>query len=435
MSSRLLIVDAPGGPHPRFYLPPLVEEFEVAVVWLGVEPPAARHSRAAAFDGAQLCREVTDPEAVTDAALETARSFRPDGIVAFSERVVHDAQMVACEVGLPANSPQTLVALRDKRVQRRMLREYGLPGPRQWILADEDDCHRAAVEADFPAVLKPSVGMGSISTFRVERADQLTELWRTAMSLITTDNRIAHRSPVPLLEDELRSPEPVDSRGLASYLSVEAIINRGDVHVLAVSDKLPLAEPFRENGHLLPSARSEAELAAVLRCARDAHAALGIIHGATHTEIRLTGDGPRIIEVNGRIGGQVSEQLMCSAGYRFERELARSSAGITPETRIRFHMPSAYLTPQPPAGRHKVVRAPSPDEFRARVPGLASLYHLVQAGAVVDSMVGTAANLCRATVVGDSPQELLDLGIRLSSPEFFELCAEQPLASTVLDPA
>jgi hypothetical protein len=431
MSSRLLVVDAPGGPHPRFYLPSLVEEFEVAVVWLGVEPPAARAARAAAFDGAALCREVTTPAAVTDAVAETAGSFRPDGVVAFSERVVHDAQLVAWKLGLPANSPQTLAALRDKRTQRRMLREYGMPGPRQWTLANEGDCHRAAVEAGFPAVLKPSVGMGSIATFRVERAEQLAELWRAAADLIRTDNRIAHRSPVQLLEEELRSPKPVDSRGLASYLSVEAIVDQGSMHVLAVSDKLPLAEPFRENGHLLPSVRSEAELAEVVRCARDAHTALRIVHGATHTEIRLTAGGPRIIEVNGRIGGQVSEQLLLSAGYRFEREIARSSTGVTPETRIRFRRPSAYLTSQPPAGRHKVVRAPTREEFRARVPGLASLYHLVQAGDVVDSAVGTAANLCRATVAGDSSRELLEVGMRLSSPEFFELRAEQPQASPV----
>lgn len=423
MSSRLLVVDAPGGPHPRFYLPSLTAEFEVAVVWLGVEPPAARAARAATYGDAVVCREVSDPAAVTGAVREMAAAFRPDGIVAFSERVVHDAQLAAWELGLPANSPRTLTALRDKREQRRMLREHGLPGPRQWVLASEDDCARAAAEADFPAVLKPSVGMGSIATFRVGRPEDLAGLWRVAAGLISTDNRIAHRRPAPLLEDELRSPRPVDERGLATYVSVEAIIDRGTVHVLAVSDKLPLAEPFRENGHLLPTVRGDDELAGVLRCARDAHAALGIVHGATHTEIRLTGDGPRIIEVNGRIGGQVSEQLLCSAGYLFEREIARSATGAVPQTSIEIRRASAYLTSQPPQGVHTVARAPSREELADRVPGLVSLYHLVRPGDVVDSAVGTAANLLLATVAGDTTEELRELGMRLASGEFFELRA------------
>lgn len=423
MSERLLLVDAPGGPHPSFYLPSLLEEFDVAAVWLGVETPLAREARREALAGATLTREVGDPRDITQAVRETARGYRPAGIVAFSERVVHDAQLVAWELGLPANSPPTLRALRDKTVQRRLLREGGLPVPRQWTLADREACQRAAAQARFPAVLKPSVGMGSIATFRVRHAGELASLWAIAAELVSADGRIAHHAPVPLLEEELRSPQPVDARGLATYLSVEAIIHTGVVSVLAVSDKLPLAEPFRENGHLLPTVRRDEELADVLRCVHDAHKALGIIHGATHTEIRLTADGPRVIEVNGRIGGQVSEQLLLSSQYRFERELARSSAGTAPARRLAFDRYSAYLTPQPPPGRHLVASAPEPAGLRDRVPGLASLYQLAKAGDVVDSAVGTAANLCRLTAVADTQRELLDLGTRLASAEFFELCA------------
>ena len=42
--------------------------------------------------------------------------------------------------------------------------------------------------------------------------------------------------------------------------------------------------------------------------------ALGITSGITHTEIKLTADGPRIIEVNGRLGGYVSEIIKRASG-------------------------------------------------------------------------------------------------------------------------
>src|SRR5215472_860915 len=147
MSERLLLVDAPGGPHPRFYLPSLLEEFDVAAVWLGVETPLARDARRDALADATLTCEVGDPRDITQAVRETARGYRPAGILALSERVVHDAQLVAWELGLPANSPPTLRALRDKTVQRRLLREGGLPVPRQWTLPDQEACQRAAAQA------------------------------------------------------------------------------------------------------------------------------------------------------------------------------------------------------------------------------------------------------------------------------------------------
>jgi biotin carboxylase len=410
-------------------MPALAEAFQTAVVWLGVEAPAARTRRARALARASAAWEVTDPALVADTVRHTAREFRPDGVVAFSERVVHDAQRVAWEFGLPANSPETLLALQDKSVQRRRLREAGMPVPRQWVLASPDDCARAAAEAVFPAVLKPSVGMGSIATFRVERPEGLTALWRTAAGLARSDNRIAHRAPVLLLEEELRGVYPVDARGLGDYLSVEALIDNGRLHVLAVSDKLPLAPPFRENGHLLPTVRTEAELIAVRRCVQEAHRALGITHGASHTEIKLTAHGPRVIEVNGRIGGQVSEQLLLSAGYRLELEMARSSTGTSPVTDVSCDRYSAYLTPQTREGRYEVLDAPDAASFQERVPGLATVHHVVRPGDVVDSAAGTAANLCRVTVVADRQRDLLDLGVRLSTPEFFALRALRPVAT------
>lgn len=42
---------------------------------------------------------------------------------------------------------------------------------------------------------------------------------------------------------------------------------------------------------------------AVLSVVTEAHAALGIRTGLTHTELRLTPTGPRVVEVNGRLGG------------------------------------------------------------------------------------------------------------------------------------
>ncbi|MET0416200.1 MAG: phosphoribosylglycinamide synthetase, partial [Actinoplanes sp.] len=43
----------------------------------------------------------------------------------------------------------------------------------------------------------------------------------------------------------------------------------------------------------------------LLEVVQSAHTALGFEHGVTHTEVRLTAQGPRIVEVNGRLGGDM----------------------------------------------------------------------------------------------------------------------------------
>lgn len=421
MTRRLLVVDAPGGPHPAHYLPSILREFEVAVVWLAVEPPAGLERRRAAFGGASLTREVRVPGALADVLREVIATFRPHGLVAFSERIVHIAQRVAGENGMNANSPESLRALQDKRIQRSRLAEAGLDIPLLTVLSTEQDCSNAAARFRFPAVMKPSIGMGSIATFRVEHAADLLPLWHHAKRLVSSDDRIAHQAPVLLLEEELQGAEPVGYRGLGDYVSVEALSHGGNTVVLAVSDKLPLATPFRENAHLLPSIRSQEDLEPIVDCALRAHDALGITYGITHTEIKLTAEGPRIIEVNGRVGGGVTEELLLAADYDLPLQFARASTGLRADIAPSFHRYATFLTPQPPEGRHLLRRAPDKDRLLAAFPQLESVTYVAEAGQTVDSTTGTASNLVKAMAAATNHQELVDLGRDIVGPAFFEL--------------
>jgi hypothetical protein len=206
--------------------------------------------------------------------------------------------------------------------------------------------------------------------------------------------------------------------GLGDYLSVEALVVDGDPHVLAVSDKLPLSPPFRENGHVLPALRSDDECAAAIDVVDRAHRALGITFGVTHTEVKLTRTGPVVIEVNGRVGGSVPEQLSLAADYDLLLNLARLSVGRRPDVSVECHRWAVYLTPQPPEGRHIVDVAPTIAELRA-IAGVESIHHVATRGTVVDSADGTASNLLRVVAAMDSPSQIFDLAAQLGEPESF----------------
>ncbi|MFJ8623764.1 acetyl-CoA carboxylase biotin carboxylase subunit family protein [Kitasatospora sp. NPDC093550] len=421
---RIAVVDAPGGPHPSLYLPSLLRHFDVEVLSLDVESGGARERRARALAavpaaGGRLTT-LGSPEDLPDALAEALRTGGAEGVVAFSERVVHAAQRVAWRAGLPANPPEALDALQDKRAQRRLMRAAGLPVPQVRELHGPREVREAVRSAAFPAVLKPAVGMGSLATFRVEEPGDLPALWETARALAHADARVGHLRPAMLLEEELVGDPRRARDGLGDYLSVEALMVDGELCVLAVSDKLPLSRPFRENGHILPALRPAEECEEAVAHVRQAHAALGIRFGATHTEVKLTADGPRVIEVNGRVGGSVPEQLLLTAGYDLPLNLARTAVGLTPEVHPVHRRWSAYLTPQPPCGRHTVERTPTAAELAA-VPGVSTVHHVVQPGEVVDSAAGTASNLLRVVAATDTPQELFDLAARLGGPDTFTL--------------
>jgi carbamoylphosphate synthase large subunit len=66
----------------------------------------------------------------------------------------------------------------------------------------------------------------------------------------------------------------------------------------AITGKYPLLPPFRERGDFWPAWLTDDERDREGPLTSEALRALGITTGVAHTEIKLTPDGPRIIEVN-----------------------------------------------------------------------------------------------------------------------------------------
>ena len=114
-----------------------------------------------------------------------------------------------------------------------------------------------------------------------------------------------------------------ETDGLAPYVSVETLAVGGRFHHLCVTDRFPLAPPLLETGMLLPSCLGAAQQAGVTTMAEQALRALNFRHGAAHTELMLTSEGPRVIEVNARVGGAVPFLLPIAAGYDVVTQIGR----------------------------------------------------------------------------------------------------------------
>ena len=87
-------------------------------------------------------------------------------------------------------------------------------------------------------------------------------------------------------------------------VSVETMSINGQVHVLAITDKLTTGPPyFVEMGHSQPAQFNIKTTERIKKVATDAILALGIENGPSHTEIIVTEEEPKIVEVGARLGG------------------------------------------------------------------------------------------------------------------------------------
>ncbi|MEY2245973.1 acetyl-CoA carboxylase biotin carboxylase subunit family protein [Streptomyces sp. BF23-18] len=419
---RLLFVDGPGGPAPSWYLPRLADEYQLQVLWTpsGNDP---QDSERAALFGAHAHHVAMDGKTpVHVAILEQAKKWAPDGILALSERVVSGAHMAADKLGLPCTPANAADLLRSKYGQRLRMAQAGIATPRFRKIANFRQLQEAVEYVAAPAVLKPMVGVGSAAVFPVDATTNLAQLWGQAEKAYLTDPR-GNRTTEFLLEERLLGQRwHTDSR-YGEQVSVESIIQAGHIRHLAVTDKLPLAKHFRETADIMASSLPRDRLAELEATTTAAITALGLDNCAVHTEFKLTADGPRVIEVNGRIGGGVAQMLHYAADYDAVRSLASVSVGRPlSDENPTFSKCAAYLTPQPPADDAWVSRRPEPEDLLA-IEGIVSAEVLCASGERTDWQRGTSALVAQIYAVADTPAELLQLNERLNSTEFFQYSA------------
>ncbi|WP_245563511.1 ATP-grasp domain-containing protein [Longispora albida] len=237
-----------------------------------------------------------------DDALAAARAIHEatplDGVVTWDEaRVVHAAH-IAEQLGLPGPGAAAAMRCRDKHQTREALAAAGVPQPRSIQVTSLEEARQAAAGIGYPVVVKPSDLLLSMGVVAVDTPGGLDAAYAAATSVA-----------VPGRADYVARPL-VEERVTGYEISVDCSVHEGEVTVLCLARKRVGFPPYCvEIGHTVDAADPLLTDAELLKVLHDAHAALGYRTGNTHTEIMMTPDGPRIIEVNGRVGGDLIPYL------------------------------------------------------------------------------------------------------------------------------
>jgi biotin carboxylase len=355
------------------------------LIWLIDE-----HDEAAAAIAPLLARSGPVVKALGHSAEAAARALRPhapDGLITFYDSGMEHVAAIAAELGLPFNGLQTARRLEDKYHQRQALRSAGLPTPPVVSLpaaADPQRLRTLTADVSYPAILKPRRASGSYHTFPVHDAGELTGLL----------GRLAHEPAEEMILEGLIPDGPALDGFAADYVSVETLACDGNFTHLAITGRLPLVEPLRETGFFIPSTLRGKSQQAALSVATEALRALGLEWGCAHTELKLTADGPRVIEINGRVGGGVQEMLRLTTGVDVIRQSMRVALALEPEV---APMPAtsgvAYrFFYQPPASARRLLSLEGIQTV-AGLPGVESVLMHHNPGAELDSAHGTRTYL------------------------------------------
>ncbi len=330
---------------------------------------------------------VHDLAVATEAEVVAALAGVAAGIATYSESMLPVTARLAAALHLPFHSPAATAVLTGKAAQRRRLNEAGLDAVRYRLVGDLRDLPSATAEVGLPVVVKPDIGQSSRDTYRCDTPADAAVLAEVLAATAAPGSRwvveqlVVGRQALPGLD------------WLGDCCSVETALVGGEAWHYMITDKLPRTPPFRETGDMVPSVLPPADRDAVLDVAARAVDALGVRHGVVHTEIMLTARGPVVIEVNGRLAGDLGRLLRRSAGFdpvRLVLDVALGSFGDSGPGRAPVEVPHpVFMYSVLPPTRPVVVRSlVGPSHFR-RLDGVWAVDRPVRPGHAVDWRKGT----------------------------------------------
>lgn len=287
--------------------------------------------------------DFSDPDTVFDRCLEAIRSASKtigdlDGITTFCEMAVPLASRLAEQLGLPHNSVEAVDNARDKHATREIMQAAGLPTPKHFKITKPEDVEVAGNHVGFPAVIKPISGAASIGVIRVNDMEHLQSAYRRVVNDMKKARIVAGAlieggdddaqdgnagswiNTVLMLEEYLDGDE----------IDCDLIFDNGIPVYGAITDNWPTVEPyFNETGSNCPSILSKAKQIELVLLSIRSVQALGFKLGVFHVECKYTSRGPRLIEVNCRMGGgPVRDTNLLVWGVDLVEEHLMACAGI-----------------------------------------------------------------------------------------------------------
>jgi len=404
-SPHLLLLAGVGGHTPQDALVSLATiTRRVSLLFIDAWVPADRIR--ALWDASRLDGDLvivgTLDEAVEAACALHARNPL-DGVVTYSELLLQPHARITARLGLPGSPVAAVEIAQSKARQRFVFAEKGVASPRFAVIGQPEQVAAAVAHVGLPAVFKPSLGAGSVGVHRVDTLEQVQASFQAFLAQAST---FLQRDPHALLEE----PMPLEGdagSAYANYVSVESLLIDGEAIHLTVTDRARLCHGYAEEGLVMPSHLDKAQQQRLIDEAERAIRAIGLTHGAVHTEVAWINGEPKIIEVNARAGGPIPSMFEAAADYDYAADIARAYLNIRSGQRPQFRQVAWHRFMPIPEGEWQVVSQTQVEEVMARLPAIVYLSPRFQPGQKVSRQL--TLHLASFMVVAPTAEEAMAL--------------------------
>lgn len=264
------------------------------------------------------------------AVISAAKRHRIDGIMTLAtDMPMRTVAAVAKEMNLIGIDEETALKATNKAEMRKALQVNNVPIPKFYVVSNKDEYKDVVKQFNVPFIVKPADSSGSRGIFEVKdihNEDLIVEAYEYCHPFSRVGDVV--------VEEYMEGPE----------VSVETLTVNGECHVIQITDKLTTGAPhYVEMGHSQPTMLSNEIAEQISKVAKAANKAIGIKNGPSHTEIIVTKEGPKIVELGARLGGDniTTHLVPLSTGVNMVECCIKIALGEIPDIKKKWNKGSA----------------------------------------------------------------------------------------------
>ena len=339
--------------------------------------------------------------------IEAAKKHHIDGIMTLAtDMPMRTVAAVVKELGLIGIQEETALKATNKAKMRLALQKENVPIPKFFKVSNVKEYQNAVKKFNMPFIVKPVDSSGSRGIFEVIDINN-NQLIKQAYEYC----RPFSRNGDVIVEEYMKGPE----------VSVETLSINGECHVIQITDKLTTGAPhFVEMAHSQPTRHSQKIIEQISKIAKAANKAIGIENGPSHTEIIVTTEGPKVVELGARLGGDniTTHLVPFSTGIHMVECCIKIALGETIEIIPKWNRGSAIRYFQQKAG---IIKKISGIEEAKKIKGVEqieivhgvgeSITEVCSSGSRMGYIIATADTAKQARSLCEEAMKLIEIEI------------------------
>ncbi|MFA1819889.1 ATP-grasp domain-containing protein [Virgibacillus oceani] len=251
-----------------------------------------------------IMADIRNAQSIFKAIQESPYNQKLDALIPATDFASHITAMAAERLGLKNITYDAAVKARNKDLAKEAFKNHKVPCAKYQIIKSYEEALTAIQYIKYPAVIKPTNAASSQGVYLVRNEEELKSALKKLSLFKQSYLGFAVRDEY-LLEEYLEGQE----------YSIELFLEEGKTLMSVVTEKTISNPPyFVETAHVIPAMIDRDTEERLVNAAVQALHAIGLINGPSHVEVKMTKERPKIIEINGRPGGdQIASDLLIQA--------------------------------------------------------------------------------------------------------------------------